>query len=367
MHLIETGNPGGAEQMMLSLIHGLDPARHDNQVVLLKTGWLEQKTREQGVSVTIVPLNRRFDWRFVLTLCRLARRRGIDVLHSHEFAMNVYSSLVGLLTRRATVATVHGNLSYLQARFRRRQAYRLIARLAGPMVVVSEEMRGQVAARFGIDAARLRVIPNGVEAHEQLPGREEIRARREKLGLPAEAFLIGVIGSLYPVKGQMTLIEAMPQLVAADDRAHLAVVGRGDMRAALEKRTAGLGLGAHVTFTGYLENVRELLPIFDLIVVPSRYEGLSLLVLEAMAWARPVIATQVGGNPEAIVDGESGLLTPPDDPPVLADACLRVMRDPAFAARLGEAARRRVQERFTLERMVAAYEDLYQRQLERRR
>jgi glycosyltransferase involved in cell wall biosynthesis/predicted ATP-grasp superfamily ATP-dependent carboligase len=367
MHLIETGNPGGAEQMMLSLIRGLDPARHTSQVVLLKPGWLEQKTREQGVSVIILPLARRFDWRFVLTLSRLVRRRGIDVLHSHEFAMNVYSSLVGLLTRRATVATVHGNLSYLQAHFRRRQAYRLIARLAGPMVVVSEEMKGQIAQRFDIAPAHLAVIPNGVAAPAQLPAPDEIRAARQKLNLPADAFLLAVIGSLYPVKGQMTLIEAMPALVAANPRAHLAVIGRGEMRAALEQRVAALGLTEHVTFTGYLDNVREHLAIFDLIVVPSRYEGLSLLVLEAMAVARPVIATHVGGNPEAIIDGESGLLVPPDDPPALGAACLRVMQDADFAARLGAAAQQRVRERFTLQHMVTAYEELYRRQVERRR
>ncbi len=366
MHLIETGNPGGAERMMLSLIKGLGTERHANHVVLLKPGWLEKKTREQGSVVSIVPLGRRFNWRFVLALCRLVRRRHIDVLHSHEFAMNVYSSVVGLLTRRATVATVHGNLSYLQARFRRRQAYRLIARLAGPMVVVSEEMKGQVATRFGISPRYLRVIPNGVEIPTRMPDATEIATQRELLDLPRDAFLLAVIGSLYPVKGQMTLVEAMPALVAEFPQVHLAIVGRGDMRAPLEQRVAALGLASHVTFTGFVDNIRDQLPIFDLIVVPSRYEGLSLLVLEAMAVARPVIATQVGGNPEAIIDGESGLLVPPDNAPALVEACRRVIKDPAFAARLGQAALQRVRDNFTLEHMVAAYEDLYRRQLGRR-
>ncbi|HPQ68789.1 MAG TPA: glycosyltransferase [bacterium] len=367
LHLIETGNPGGAEHLMINLIRHLDPERFSSQVVLIKEGWLAEQFRALGVQVTVLPLARRFNWRFVLSLLRLVRRRKIDLLHSHEFTMNVYSFFVRLLIGKPTVATVHGNLSYIAARYRRRFAYRSVAQLAGPLLVVSEEMKEQVGRLFDLEEKHLRVIHNGAEVPARLADKRKRAIWRKELGLPADGFLVGVIGSLYPVKGQGTLLRAMPRLIAAVPDIHLAVVGRGDMRAALERQAADLGIAEYVTFTGYREDAREKLACFDLIVVPSKYEGLSLLVVESMAAGRPVIATHVGGNPEAIEDGVSGLLVPPDDPEVLADACLHVIGDPALAKRLGREARRRVAERFSLRRMVEQYQNLYLRTLGRDR
>jgi len=364
LHLIETGNPGGAEHMMLGLIKGLDRARYTSRVVLIKKGWLSEKVREANLGLSIMPLGSK-DWRFVLRLARLVRRCEFDLLHSHEFTMNVYSFIAAVLSRRPSVATVHGNLSYLMARFRRRFAYQALARLRGPMIVVSEEMREQVAKNFGLPHRHLKVIPNGVVVPESMPTKKQLRDYRKAMNLPLDAFLIAVIGSLYPVKGQINLIEAMPTILDKHPKAHLAVIGRGKMREKLEQRVAELGIKKSVTFTGFREDAREALPAFDLIVVPSRYEGLSLLVIEAMASARPIVATHVGGNPEAIVNGESGLLVPPDDLPALADACLHLIGDEAFARQMGEAAQKRVRERFTREHMVSAYDELYRQLMER--
>ena len=361
LHLIETGNPGGAERMMLNLIDGLDPARFSSQVLLLKSGWLEQQVRRQGTPLILMPLRGGFDWRFILKLIQIIRRRRIDVLHSHEFAMNVYSFLAGRLAWRGTLATVHGNLAYLTARYRRRLAYRLLAYLAGPMIVVSTEMKDQLGERFGIPFSRIKVIANGVRIAEPAITPEARDKFRDQLGLPRRSFLIGTIGSLYPVKNQKTMIEAMPHLVAEHPEVHLAIVGRGQMRAELEKLTETLDLAGHITFTGYQENIREMLTAFDLIVVPSRYEGLSLLLLEAMVQKLPVVATRVGGNAEAIIDGQSGLLVPPDDPAALAAACLRILEHPELAGDLGQGALRRVRENFTFEQMVREYENLYLR------
>ncbi len=365
LHLIETANPGGAELMMVNLAANLDRKRFTSHACLIKPGWLEQKLRENGIPVTVLPLARKMDWRFVWRLARMARRRRYDVLHSHEFTMNVYVFLAGLLARRPTVATVHGNLEYVRGRSRRRWIYQLLTRLAGPMIAVSGETQRLLIEGFGLPPQHLRVIPNGVELPAAAPTRETIRQWRREMGLPEDAALVGMIGRLQPVKGPDLIVAAMPRLIARRPDVHLALAGQGDMRPALEETVRRLGLEKSVTFLGYREDVRERLAAFDVIVAPSRNEGLSLTVVEAMAAGRPVVATRVGGTPEAIDDGIAGLLVPPEDPAALADACARLLDEPELASRLGAGARARVESLFSRERMVDEYQELYEEKTRR--
>lgn len=366
LHLIETVNPGGAELMMLNLIGALDRRRYTSHVVLIKHGWLEARLREMGVPVTVLPLQRKLDWRFARAVARLARRRHFDLLHSHEFTMNGYAFLAGRLARKATVATVHGNLEYLAQKRRRQWFYWWIAGRSGPMVTVSEELKRRLSADFKLPVERLTVIHNGVALPAAEPDAARRRELRGELGLPADATLLGVIGRLHPVKGQDVLLAALPELRARFPRVHLGIVGQGLQQPFLAERVRELGLTDAVTFAGYRENIREYLGAFDLIVVPSRYEGLSLLLIEAMAAGRPIVATRVGGNPEAIADGVSGLLVPPDDPAALAAAAGRILGDPELAAGLGRAARARAEESFSIAAMLAAYDELYRRKMEQR-
>jgi glycosyltransferase involved in cell wall biosynthesis len=360
LHLIETGNPGGAELMMVNLVGGLDSRRFVSHACLIKEGWLEQKLRDAGVPVAVVPLRRRLNWRFLLTLVRLVRQRRYDVLHSHEFTMNIYAFLIGLLTGVPTVATVHGNIEYVAEKRRRRWLYHVLARLAGPLVAVSEELKRRLVREFNLPAERIAVVPNGVTLPPSPPDAAAARLHRRALGLPEAGPVVGVIGRLHPVKGQDVLLAAWPQVLASHPGACLAVVGQGQSRAALEKTAAALGIASAVVFTGYRDDVAEHLAAFDVVVVPSRYEGLSLLLIEAMAAQRPVVATRVGGNPEAVEDGVSGLLVPAADPSALAAACHRLLDDPALARQLGENARERAERLFSQDTMIRAYERLYE-------
>jgi glycosyltransferase involved in cell wall biosynthesis/predicted ATP-grasp superfamily ATP-dependent carboligase len=359
LQLIETGNPGGAEHMMVRLATSLDAGRFRSQALLLKEGWLADRLRAAGVPTTVAPLRRRFDLRFLWRLARLARRRRIDVLHSHEFTMNAYAFAAGLMARKPTVATVHGNLEYAAARRRRRLVYRTAARLAGPLIAVSRDTRRRLTTEFRLPAERVQVVPNGIALPAAPPDRETARAWRREWGLPEDGFLIGAVGRLQPVKGYDLLVRALSLLAERGVDARLAFVGQGDERTALERLARRLAIAERVVFCGYREEIPARLGAFDVIVAPSRYEGLSLALIEAMASWRPVIASDVGGNPEAIEDGVSGLLTPPEDPNALAAAIAQVALDPDLARRLGEGARARAEQEFSITAMIAAYERLY--------
>lgn len=356
LHLIETVNPGGAEQMIIDLVAGLRGKNVTSHVLLIKHGWLEDRLREMHVPVTVRPLRGSRDWRWIADLIRIVRRRRYDLLHSHEFTMNGYTFLAGRFGHAPTLATVHGNIEYVKARWRRRGIYTWLARQAKPMVAVSGDTRRRLVADLGLPADGVRVIHNGVSLDDKTPDRDWFR---REYGLAPGAKLIGVIGRLTTVKGADVLIDALPHLAREYPDFHVAFLGRGELLAQLTAQVAKLGLADRVTFLGHVDNVRQRLGAFDLIVIPSRHEGLSLTLIEAMAASLPIVATAVGGTPEALEDQVSGLLVPPEDPAALAEACARLLRDPERAARLGARARERVMRDFTLDRMVSAYLSLY--------
>jgi glycosyltransferase involved in cell wall biosynthesis len=225
------------------------------------------------------------------------------------------------------------------------------------MFAVSEELRGYMRAS-GLPRGRLGVIHNGIDPgpSPEAAGRAAARAR---LGLWSDAFIVGTVARLDPVKDLETLLRGFATARASHPDARLVVVGDGTERAALERIAASLGLGGSVLFLGERHDVREILPAFDVFVNTSVTEGVSITILEAMAAGLPVVATAVGGTPEVIVDGQQGILVPARSPEKIGQAILELARNPALRQRLGTAGRRRVQDRFTVDRMVAEYMEVY--------
>jgi glycosyltransferase involved in cell wall biosynthesis len=280
----------------------------------------------------------------------------VAVIHAHEFGANTWGTMAGRLARVPVVATVHGR-SYYADRARRRLAYRVVSR-AATMVAVSEDVRRFVVDSAGVSSRRVRVVHNGIGSPPPLSPEVSLRARRE-LGICAGDRVITLVGSLYPVKGHRYLLEAAPQILKTCPSTVFLVAGRGDCEAALRQQAQSLGVEARVRFLGLRHDIPTLLELGDVFVQPSLSEGLSIAILEAMAAARPVVTTRVGGNPELVVDGETGLLVEPADAAGLASAVARVLADPAEGRRLGANGLARVRSRFSTETMVGQYELIY--------
>ncbi|MGH7263545.1 MAG: glycosyltransferase [Candidatus Rokuibacteriota bacterium] len=359
LHLIETGGPGGAERVLLDLARHLGPGWPPT-VGLLKRGWLASQVRAAGMDCVVVPRSPLGDLGVVVRLARIARAQRCRVIHTHEFYMSLVGAVVSFLTGIPQVVTVHGRGYYAEKR-RRRLMYRWVTSRAA-MVAVSEDVRRFFCRVTGTPLHRMRVIYNGID-----PGRFGAPRRDPALldsaGIPRDAWIIGAVGNLYPVKGHVYLIRATPALVRASRRIHVVVIGRGALEPELRAEAQRLGVEGHVHLPGFRDDVHRWLGVMDGFAMPSLSEGLPVALLEAMAAGVPGVVTGVGGMPEVIVNGETGWVVPPADPDALAGRILDLLESPAAAAAMGDRARRLVAERFALGSMVAAYRAVYRESL----
>jgi glycosyltransferase involved in cell wall biosynthesis len=358
LHLIETGGPGGAERMLVSLVERLDAARYRSIVCLPYRGWLRTELESRGFETIVLPQRGVADVRWFSGVLQLIKEYRVALMHAHEFAMNTYGTLVSLVAGAPLIGTVHGK-NYYPERWRRRVAYRWVARRA-VMVAVSEDLKGFLCRRLGICHQNIVTLYNGVDCDAYQPRTGASCAIRNELGLAGRP-VIGTIGNLYSVKGQQYLLDAATLVTRAVPDATFVILGRGDLLDMLKERARALGIEKRVMFLGYREDVAALLQAIDVFVLPSLSEGLPLALLEAMAAAKPLVATEVGGIPEVVVDGETGFLVPPKNPEALAEKILLLLTDAELARRLGRHARLRVEERFSIASMVRAYEALYAR------
>jgi glycosyltransferase involved in cell wall biosynthesis len=363
-HLVIAGDVAGGQIVALRLARAAAARGDDVLFVAPAEGPFTRAVRDAGMAVHIVDVNRLFRARGAWRLLRLLRREGVDILHMHTaVAANIAARIAGRLAGAKVVSHLH-----IENHFRSsplaHAVYRALdnatVRLSHAILAVSEDTR-RALVRQGYPAGRVETVHNGVE----LPPAAGIANVRAELGLAPGSQVVGSVARLCDVKGQRELIDAFARLRNGAAGARLLLVGEdletgGRYRADLERRAAELGVGDRVHFAGHRDDVPAVLDSIDVFALPSWTEGLPMTVLEAMAHGRPVVATPVGGTPELVVDGETGVLVRPRDPDDIARGLARVLADPEAARAMGEAGRRRVAERFTAaemeRRVLAAYD-----------
>ncbi len=356
LQLIETGGAGGAETVLLGLSRHLSLRGYRVLAGVGRRAWLAQNLQAAGIAVNVIRRGRRLDWRLVPQIVAIIRRERVNLVHAHLFTMNLNACVAARLARVPFIATYHG-LGDLQGE-RRRLATRVIGRLASRVVAVSDFLRGELVNACGVAASRVATIHNGIglDLFRSSNGSQR-RAMREELGV-ADAWVIGAVGGLRPVKGHRFLLEAMAGLAESAPNARLLVVGDGPLREGLEARAAALGIAERVRFLGFRNDVPRILGALDCFVLPSLSEGLSIVTIEAMAAGLPVVVTASGGPRDLVEHGSTGLVVPPGDPFALSAAMASVRRDGALARRLSAAARCKA-EAFDVRTMLEKYEMLY--------
>ncbi|HET7746915.1 MAG TPA: glycosyltransferase [Vicinamibacteria bacterium] len=332
---------GGQNQVLLSA-RGMAARGHDVLLACRAGGMLESRARDQGVAVA--PLGFRGDLApgALLGLRHLARHFRPDVIHLHDPHAVAAGLLPGTDGLRVASRRVDFPLRGALSRWKYARCRRVIA--------VSRAV-AEVLARDGLDPDRVRVVYEGVaDRAPAAGGREALRA----LGVPDGAPVVGNVAALTDHKDHATLLAAAGELVRRLPEARIVIVGEGERRPALEKTIAATGLAAHVLLAGFRTDLDALIPAFDVFCLSSQMEGLGTSLLDAMCFARPVVATAAGGIPEAVEDGVTGVVVPRQDPHALAEALLRVLSDPVARERMGRAARERFLARFSADRMVEA-------------
>lgn len=354
VHVLSSFGMGGQERLALDLAAIQHRRGHRVHVVSLAPppdGPLAAEFGKAGVIVERVAKRPGFDLTLPPRLALAFRRLGADVVHTHNPQPLIYAAAAARLVGAAAIHTKHGvNPGSAGQRALRRAA----ARAVHAFVAVSEITAQQAREQRDCPTERLHVIPNGIRLDKFSPDPALRASARAELGL-GDAWVVGTVGRLDEYKNHLLLIRAMAPHLGPDVR--LVIIGDGPMRAELERAVAALPDPRTVILTGQRMDVPRLLPAFDVFTLPSRTEGLPLVVPEAMSVGLPVVATAVGGLPNVLDDGVTGLLVPVEQEP-LARALLS-LRDPVRAAAMGRAARQAAHERFGAERMVDRYLELY--------
>ena len=348
---------GGAEQVLIGLAAGLDRTRFEPVIICLnEPGQFAELATRQGVEVIALHKRGRVDVGMVARLIRLLRVRRIDVVHTELWGANVWGRIAARLAGVPVVIATEQNVDTWK-RWYHFAIDRLLAPWTTALVGVSQETRTFYEAH-GVGRGRWQVIYNAVDPSRVAPrGRG---AAYRSLGIGAQDVVIGLVGRLVPAKAPEVFVQAIAQASRELPSIKALIVGDGPLRALVEHHVHLLGLDERVVFTGTRQDVPELLAGMDALVFSSEREGSSLAMLEGMAAGVPVIATAVGGTPEVIESGMSGILVPPRQPHVLADRLVELLRHPEQADAMRHAARARVEQHFSLRRMVAAHELLYE-------
>ena len=358
VEILATGTNGGAQEHLFGLLSRLDRTRYDPTVISLSQGSTVRKLQREGIRTIVV--EEPDDALAVGVVAAHLARLAPDVVHNHMYRAEVVGTKAAVAVAAAgfprpyVVSTVHS--SRVRSGEDREELKRLTPCM-DRLIAVSRAIVDKIEHE-GRSGAKVSLIYNGVDL-ERYDHQEPCCTLREEYGMEPGCQIVGVVARLETEKGHATLLEAWPLVLRSVPSAHLLVVGEGSLRSQLEAQAAALRVAHRVVFTGRRDDIPAVTAALDVAVLPSYREAQGLTVLEAMALSRPVVASNVGGIPEMIEDGVSGLLVPPHDAPALAAAIVRLLTDHSLADMIARAGHNVVRDRFCLEKMVEATSDVY--------
>lgn len=357
LHIVESMQAGGAEHVVTEYALHHDRSRYEPEVCcVISGGPLVDTAKRAGVRVHVLGRRGRFDTGALVRLVRIIRRGRFDVVHNHNFTALTVGVPAAILAGVNVLVRTEHNVTRSRGRVRDTLS-KLAAMREDAQIAVSGDVRRTHVAAGRIPPERFVTIRNGIEG---IP-RASAGARasvRVGLGLLENAFVCLNVGSLTPQKNRRTLLEAAARLKDMPN-VRFVVVGSGPEEARLKGLAEEMGLSDRVSFLGQRLDVPDLLAASDIFVLSSDWEGLPITILEAMSAGVPCVTTDVGGIPEVLTDGETGILVPPRDPDALAAGVRRLAGDAGFRRRIADAAEREFERRFRSEQMVRQTEALY--------
>lgn len=360
MHVVSGDLWAGAEVAVAGLLPGLKP-HYDVSAIVFNEGILAQKLREEGVRVYIVKEKGSFrDIPMLTRIERIMRNNKIELLHTHGYKENVLGVLAGKLAGvKRFVTTQHGAPEPFTGFAKlKMEIYLLFERFLSKYVIhmiisVSEDLRSSLIEGYGSE--KVVTIHNGI----QLPQRPVVNTTEKKreLGILPGMKIVGTVSRLKPIKGINYFLKAAKTVLETHKNIVFLIVGDGPLEDELKDMARALGIHDRVFFLGFQEDVTEMLSIMDVFVLTSLHEGIPVSLLEAMWLGLPVVATRVGGVPEVVEHGRSGLLAPPRDEKAIAKAILAMLSP--RAKEIASQAERRVIEEFSIQQMVERTEEVY--------
>ncbi len=361
LHIISGDLWAGAEVQAHTLIHAFAKLNSFNMhIITFNEGILTVKLRGEGIPVTVLDEKKQSMISLTSGCFQVMRIFQPDIVHTHGFKENFIGGIAARLSgNRAVIRTHHGK-GMIGAALRYNMIECFNARvLTDELIAVSYELKDFLKG-FGLPVGKITVIHNGIEMCNSV-NVMKVNALRLELGIPDNAKIIGTVGRLVPIKDHKTLLSGAKLILESEPHTRFMIVGDGPLMGELEQQAHELGISPHVCFTGFREDVCDLLDIFDVFCLTSIHEGTPMALLEAMSLGKPIVATRVGGVSEIIDDNGSGLLIDSGNARSFADACIKILRDRNLSASLSEQAVSAVKGRFLLDVTVRLTQDIYWR------
>ena len=347
LEIVGNGIVGGMESVVQRLVEGLPRERFEIRALVPFEGVFSERMRALGVDCHALAMPENPLWSSILDACALVRSGAIDVIHAHLTNAHLLAALVGRLTMRPVLATIHGR----QLGVADLEAHRL-ADTHLHTVCRSSELH---ALGLGVDRSRLSCIPNGVDTQRFRPGERSAALRRELIGDATDnAALVGFVGRLSPEKGPEVFVRAALMLRERLPSARFVIVGDGPLRETMRTLAEQYRLADRLHFAGVRDDMTEVYRAFDLAVSTSHSEAMPLAIMEALASGVPVVATRVGGVPDLIEHGGCGWLCEPGNFDSVAARIAALIEHPAERQRMARRARERVVLHFDVRQQVEA-------------
>lgn len=365
VQVIGGGEIGGAEEHVLALLTRLDREYFEPSLICLCQGPFAALASEKGIPTAEIIMKHKLDLTTIPTIRTFIKENKIDLVHTHGVRANLVARLAARREGRPVVTTIHSALRYDYTSRLEATVAGIISRLTHPLtdrfIAVSEAVQEDLIAG-GVSKERIVTIYNGLD-FSRFDNAKPAAITRQELGLPLDQPVVALIGRLHPVKGHADYFQAARQILQERPGVRFLAVGEGPIREELTQMVNDLGIVRQVIFTGYCPDIKNILNAIDILCLPSLMEGLPLVVMEALYFGKPAVATRVGGIPEIIKDGHNGLLVPPQDATALAAGLLRLLSEPNLRQRLGETGQKQTPD-FSIDSMVsrtgALYRTLYQ-------
>ncbi len=361
LHLISSSGLFGAERVAIELSKVLIRHGYHPIIGVLKNTHnphteVTDEAKENSIDHAVFPCRSQFDRKLISSLREFIKTNHVDLVHCHGYKSNFY----GILASRNMVPAVTTNHNWLRPNWRLK-VYCLIdsllIRYFNRIIAVSDEVKEEMLA-VGVPEEKIRVIYNGIDL-DRFKDQCSSEKIRKELGLDGNDRIVGTIGSFTEAKGYDYLLKAAKEIIDARKAVKFLIVGDGPLNGHLRNTARGLGIQDNVIFTGYRKDIPELLSVMDMYVLSSVREGLPMVLLEAMAAGKPVIASKVGAVPKVIIDNESGVLITPGDAGEMKKAVLDLLSDDSRSKRLGLAGQKRLKENFSSDVMAGKYMSVY--------
>lgn len=362
----------GVQHQVLELVKGLDKARFRPVVLTLSSGGPMEREYRAILGSNLISLGRKgkYDFLCLFKVCRILRRMKVDVVQPFITPATFFTLLPALLChtpvkivteRNSVMEKDYGGFGFNLYQ----KVENLLSRFADWAVANSGAGREYLIER-GIKPSRTKVIYNGINNSHLTCDSEAVAQVRQRLGVPTGGRVVGMVARMFSAKRHDIFLQAaaMVNRVVPDTR--FVLLGDGALRSHLEKLSQELGLASKAIFFGEQRDVVPYLSTFDIFVLSSDTEGLSLSICEAMALGKPVVATDVGGNRELVEEGKTGFLVSPGNPEALSEAIIRLIRDPDIAQSMGQRGKEKIAKQLSLERYLDEYQSLYEETLMRK-